>query len=115
MTKLINKNIENINIYSTFNRDFTGDIILVLTNNYDKRTSKINLPEPIINNERYTLFSLSNIDFKKLTDGLYQYQIIDDLGELEKGSMKIQGGDFGQTHEFELYEDGDDGFLTYED
>lgn len=116
MTKLINKGDENINLYFTLDRQTSRFILLELINDFDLNSIKIPLPAPAIANERYTLFTVTNDDFKNLNDGLYTYHLGDSNGSLESGSMKIQYNNYGSIDPsfIEFEEDGDD-FITCED
>lgn len=114
MTKLINKDSENINLYFTLDRDIEGDVKLIVTSDYSNDENKIELPLPTITNSRYTLFNIQN-PFQNYNDGLYSYQLIDNEGKLETGSIKIQSDDFGQPNDIiEIDNDGDD-FIVIED
>ncbi len=115
MTKLISKNSENVNLYFTLDRPLEGDVNIVVTSDYTKNEIYIDLPAPSVNNSRYTLFTIENL-FKAYADGLYTYYLNDSTGQLETGSIKIQGNDFGSAESqfIELLEDGDD-FITCED
>jgi len=114
MTKLINKDSENINLYFTLDRDIEGDVKLIVVSDYTNNELYIDLGNPDITNSRYTLFILAN-PFKGYTDGLYSYELTDGIGQLETGSIKIQSDDFGQPNDFkEIDNDGDD-FIVIED
>lgn len=114
MTKLIIKDSENINLYFTLDRDIQGDVNLIVTSDYSNDKNEIELPLPTVSNSRYTLFNIQN-PFTEYSDGLYTYQLTDDFGALETGSIKIQSDDFGALNDIiEIDNDGDD-FIVIED
>lgn len=116
MTKLINKHDVLINLYFTLDRAVSGIVYLELINDFDLTSIKIELPVPVVSNERYTLFTITNELIQNLSDGLYTYHLDDANGDLESGSMKIQSDDFvDNTENMIEYEDGDDDFITYDE
>lgn len=114
MTKLINKGDATINLYFTIDTPIMGDASLLLVSDFDLSEYVVALPEPLISNERYILFNLSNA-FTNLNDGLYTYQLSDEYGILEQGSAKIQTDDFGDVEPVAYTNADDDDFVVYED
>lgn len=116
MTKLINKHDVLINLFFTFDRAISGLVLLELINDFDLKSIKIELPIPVISNERYTLFTITNELIQNLPDGLYTYHLDDVNGDLESGSIKIQSNDLGDNTENMIeYDEGDDDFITYDE
>lgn len=114
MTNLIKKGQASTQLYFTLDREIKGKVQLELINDYDLKSFKSELPSPIINNERYTHFTVTT-PFLDLSDGLYTYQLEDDNGILESGNVKIESDDFGQPNDAIEYDDNrHDSFITYD-
>lgn len=112
MTLLIDKTEEFVQLYFTCDRDLHGFAMLNVVSDFDKTESTIKLPQPDVSNERYTTYYLNN-PFQDFADGLYTYQLVDDFGSLETGSIKIQSEDFGQPN-YTSYTNEDDNYITYD-
>ncbi len=114
MTKLINKEDEQINLYFSLDDVFEGEFQLEVVSDFTNKSTSIQLPQPEISNERYSLFILQN-PFKNYLDGLYTYHLKLDNSIVQSGSLKIQSADFGENDSItEFLEDSDD-FIVLED
>ncbi|OYD44893.1 hypothetical protein CHU00_14865 [Sphingobacterium cellulitidis] len=113
MTKLINKEDEKINLYFSLDDVIEGEFQLEIVSDFTNKSTSIELPQPEITNERYTLFILQN-PFENYLDGLYTYHLKVNNSIIQSGNMKIQSSDFGDNHFQEFIEDGDD-FIVIED
>lgn len=113
MTKLIKKESDTINLYFNVDEQSIDNVILSVISDFDNSKVDIQLPVPIIQNERYVLFNIEN-PFKDFNEGIYTYSLVSNYTALDEGSIKIEGDDFGANDLIEYDEDGDD-FIVVED
>lgn len=113
MTKLIKKESDTINLYFNVDEQSIDNLVFSVISDFDNSKTDIQLPVPIIQNERYVLFNIEN-PFKEFNEGLYTYSLVSNYTVLDEGSIKIEGDDFGANDLIEYDEDGDD-FIVVED
>ena len=113
MTKLIKKESDTINLYFNVDNQIIDNLVFSVISDFDNSKVEIELPLPIIKNERYVLFNIEN-PFKDFNEALYTYRLLSNYDVIDKGNIKIEGDDFGANDLIEFEEDGDD-FIVVED
>lgn len=116
MTKLINKESDTINLYFNVDEQSIDNVILSVMSDFDNSKVEIELPLPIIQNERYALFNIEN-PFKEFNEGLYTYSLVSNYTVLDEGSIKIEVDDFGANDliEYDEFDEDGDDFIVVED